>query len=122
MMAERNILSYFSSSGQAQKAEAELRQLGYETVQVDRIHRYPIGQLDDDLYNPLSGQVSSLTNQVLGTRLSDDAAILAASDPSVSGMSANEMPGRYPFILTVVTGGKQVEQAVQIIKKHGGFV
>lgn len=121
-MAERNILSYFSSSGQAQKAEAELRQLGYETVQVDRIHRYPIGQLDDDLYNPLSGQVSSLTNQVLGTRLSDDAAILAASDPSVSGMSANEMPGRYPFILTVVTGGKQVEQAVQIIKKHGGFV
>ncbi len=121
-MAERNILSYFSSSNQAQRAEAELKQLGYEVVQIDRIHRYPVGPLDDDLYNPLSGQVSSLTNQVLGTRLSDDAAILAASDPSVSGMSGDEMPGRYPFILTVVTGGKQVEQAVSIIKKHGGFV
>lgn len=122
MMTERNILSYFASSSQAEKAEAELRRLGYDIVQVDRINRYPTGQLGDTLYNPMSGQISSLTNLVLGTSLPDDAAILAGSDPSVSGMSANDMPGRYPFILTVVTENEQVEQAVQVIKQHGGYV
>ncbi|NLW16781.1 MAG: hypothetical protein GX033_03895 [Firmicutes bacterium] len=65
-MGERNILSYFQSSTQARKAAAELKQLGCEVVQVDRIHRYPTGRLDNDLHNPLSGEISSLSNLVLG--------------------------------------------------------
>ncbi len=101
-MGERNILSYFQSSTQARKAAAELKQLGCEVVQVDRIHRYPTGRLDNDLHNPLSGEISSLSNLVLGTRMSDAARVLAASDPSVSGMSAGEAAGHYPFILTAI--------------------
>lgn len=121
-MGERSILSYFSSSSQARKDEAERKQLGYEVVQVDRVNRYPTERLDNGLHNPLSGEIGSLSGLVLGTSMTDDAGILAASHPSVSGMSAAETPGRSPFILTVVTESEQVGQAVEIIKKYGGFV
>ncbi|NLY53783.1 MAG: hypothetical protein GX060_04060 [Firmicutes bacterium] len=121
-MAERSILSFFSSEGQANQAKEELAQLGYEVVQVDRVSRYPSSDLSDDLYNPLSGQISSVSNLVLGNALLDDAAILAGSDPSVSGMSAESVAGRYPYILTVVTDSDQIEQAVEVIKRHGGYV
>lgn len=120
-MGERSILSYFPSSGKAQDAKAELEQLGYQDMQIDRISRYP-SDLRDSLNSPLSGDISSLTNLTQSTAAYDDAAVLMSSDPAVSGMSSEQIAGRHPFILTVVTDDEHVETAVQIIKKHGGYV
>jgi len=121
-MGERSILSYFPSSRQANQAKQALVQLGYDVVQVDRISRYPEARLDEQGYNPLAAQIASQSNLVLDTAWPDDAALLASSDPSVSGMSGDGVPGKYPFILTVVTDNEAVEQAVEVIKKYGGSV
>lgn len=121
-MAERSILSYFATSRQALGAEKILKELGYKTLQIDRVSSYPTGLPDPTMHNPVSGQIRSQSNLVLGAELGDDAALLASADPSVSGMSANYMPGNYSFLLTVVTEDERVKQAVAVIKKHGGFV
>ncbi len=120
-MGERSILSYFPSSGKAQEAKSELEELGFEELQIDRISRYP-SDLRDSMHNAMTGEISSLTNLTQSTAAYDDAAILMSSDPAVSGMSSEEIAGRHPFILTVVTDDEHVETAVQVIKKHGGYV
>ena len=120
-MKERSILSYFPSSQKAKDAQTELKAMGVEVAQVDRISRYPT-DIGDDLYNPLAGEISSLTNLTQNTAVSDDAAVLMSSDPAVSGMSAEDTVGGRPFILTAVTTEEQLEKAVQVIKKHGGLV
>lgn len=60
-MGERNILSYFPSFDSANRVKEELHNLGFEIVQVDRLGRMP----QDGLNNPLTGQISSLTNLTL---------------------------------------------------------
>lgn len=46
---ERSILAYFPSSNKAQAAEKELKNTGFENVQVDRVSRY--GATSDAHYN-----------------------------------------------------------------------
>lgn len=117
-MGERNILSYFPSFDSANRVKEELHNIGFEIVQVDRLGRMP----QDGLNNPLTGQISSLTNLTLGTSMFDDAAILLATDPDVSGLASEDIPGRFPFIVTVVADAARAEQALQVIRKHGGYV
>lgn len=121
-MSERSILSYFSTSREAMAARDELLALGYQVAQVDQFGHVPGAELSDELYNPMAGEISSNSNLVEGTALDDDSAELLGADPAVSGMAGTDHVRGRSFILTVVTDDEQVERAVQVIKRHQGYV
>ncbi len=121
-MVERSILAYFGSEGEATQAMSELTNLGYNTVQLDRISLFP-GEITDDVSNPLTSDFNSLANLTLGTEdLSDDEGIALAAHPDASGLAEAEVPRSTPFLVTVVCDPKQVDQAVQALKRHGARV
>jgi len=111
-ISERSILSYFETSAEAKAAEHELRQFGH----------VPGSELSEEVHNPMTGEVQSNAGLVLGSALDDDSARLLGSDPAVSGLAGTDHVRGRSFILTVVTDDKHVDRAVQVIKKHNGFV
>lgn len=121
---ERSILAAFTNTTRAQDAAEKLKALGYETVQVDRIGKYggPVGNRD---YNdPVAGQaltISGLVQQSGNEFLLRNAGPLIAADPAASGMSGEGVP-EDNALLTVVATEDKVDQAVGIIKEHGGTV
>lgn len=119
-MGERSILSYFKSSNEALAARDELLALGVEVAQVDRIGRFAT-DIGDTIRNPTTGDITSQANMILNTDARDDTAILLSADPSVSGMSGDMIDG-FSFILTAITDDEHVDQAVQVIKQHKGYV
>lgn len=121
-ISERSILSYFETSAEAKAAEQELREQGIEVVQVDQFGHVPGSELTEELHNPMTGEVQSNAGLVLGAALDDDSARLLGSDPAVSGMAGTDHVRGRSFILTVVTDEEHVEQAVQAIKRHKGYV
>ena len=46
-VAQRSVLAYFDSETKAAEAAAELKNQGYETVQIDRISLFPDNNTDD---------------------------------------------------------------------------
>lgn len=125
---ERAILAYFPSSDKAETAAEELKNAGYDTVQVDRISRYGIHH-DPEINYPVAGRAVSGTGLVVHGEGTDDLTqgdmrVLIAADPSVSGMAAMGYgtAGGRAFLVTVVTHEEKVQQAVEILRKHGGEV
>ncbi|HUW65894.1 MAG TPA: hypothetical protein VMW83_14615 [Spirochaetia bacterium] len=123
---QRSILSYFASSTLAEKAQQALKAAGFDETQVDRVSRY--GVTNDAHYsNPLN-RATTITGPTLFSgdqeEMDADTRVLLAADPSVSGYgdAGYGMAGGKAFLLTVVTGEGQVDQAVGIIKQHGGQV
>ena len=119
-MGERSILSYFKSSNDAQAARDQLLALGVEVAQIDRVGRFG-SETGDVIRNPTTGDITSQANMILNTDARDDTAILLSADPSVSGLSG-EMVDGYSFLLTAITDDEHVDQAVQVIKSHKGYV
>ena len=106
----------FQSPDQAQQAAAALAKVGFRDVQVDRVKRYPAER------GELSGQPfpQSLTDQP-----SLDQRFFSAVDDAVSGLSADELLGESPYLLTVVLpegdpGAR--ERVLSIVREHGGRV
>ncbi len=124
---ERSILAYFPSTQSAQKAVSELKEAGLETVSLDRTSRYG-WEADPEINYPVAGRAASITGPALyasGTPgLTDSERVLLAADPSVSGLGSPNygLAGGCSFLVTVVTGEDKAEQAVDILKKHGGLV
>lgn len=123
---QRSILSYFASSEDAAKAGQALQDAGILETQIDRVSRY--GVTNDAHYsNPLN-RATSITGPTLfegdKEEMDADTRVLLAADPSVSGYGdANYgIAGGKAFLLTVVTSEGKVDQAVGIIKQHGGQV
>ncbi len=121
-ISERSILSYFETSVEAKAAENELREQGISVVQVDQFGHVPGSELSEEMHNPMTGEPQSNAGLVLGSALDDDSARLLGSDPAVSGLAGTDHVRGRSFILTVVTDDTHVDQAVQVIKKHNGFV
>ncbi len=120
---DRSILATFTSWNVAEKAIQDLKQSGFDVVQLDRVTRY--GHNENAAYNdPVRGQAATLSGL---TQLSGDefaagnAGPLIAADPAASGMSG-EMIDEQGVLLTAVVSTDQVEEAVRIIKQHGGRV
>ncbi|MEW6274365.1 MAG: hypothetical protein AB1556_04535 [Bacillota bacterium] len=122
---ERSVLAYFPSAGSAQKAVAELKNAGFETVSQDRISRFGV-ENDAEINYAVGGRATNLTGLTLyssGTDVGDERVLLAA-DPSVSGYGDTNygVAGGRSFLVTVVAGDQNIDRAVEILKRHGGLV
>jgi len=124
---ERSVLAYFPSSASAQKAARELKDMGYDTVQVDRISRYGANN-NEEIDNPVGGGAGTLSGLTLfssdvGTGGVNEG-ILRASDPSASGYGDVDygVAGGKAFLVTVVTSDGNADEATGIMEKHGGTI
>jgi len=121
-MKERNILAGFRSPDDANKAAEQLRKSGFTTVQVDTVSQYP-GDGIDKITNPIAGEVPSLGSLTLEADFHSgrEASVLAAADPSASGMADRNMEdiGRN-ILLTAVVPEERGDEAAEIIKSFGG--
>ncbi|MBO8165109.1 MAG: hypothetical protein H0Z34_15610 [Brevibacillus sp.] len=122
-MKERNILAGFQSADNANKAAEQLRQAGFETVQVEIIDRYP-GEGVEQVINPISGKIPSLGNLTLDADFPSgrDASVLAAADPSASGMADGGQDRNGSVLLTAVVPEERGDEAAEIIRSFGGEI
>lgn len=124
---ERSVLAYFPSAERAKRAAEELRGMGYNTVQVDRISKYG-AKSDEEINNPIAGRADSVTGLTLFSSeagdLSVNEKVLLGSDPSVSGYGNIDYgtAGGRAFLLTVVTDDGNADQVTGIVEKHGGKI
>lgn len=125
---ERSLLAYFPSTASAQKAAAELKQAGFETVSVDRISRFGVVNEPQIDYAPagLATSVSGLTMFSSGTEspAGRNERVLYAADPAASGYGdpGYGLAGGRSFLVTVVAGEEKIDQAAEILRRHGGLV
>ncbi|WP_422660310.1 hypothetical protein ACK8P5_07390 [Paenibacillus sp. EC2-1] len=122
-MTEKNILAYFKSPEEAQGVARKLEALKVVDMSINRFSAYPGGEMNN-IVNPLTGNIVSLTSMTLNSALSNTSAgILGAADPSASGMSAADdgLHGR-DILLTVVLDESVFDRAMSIIEEAGGFV
>lgn len=120
---EQAVMASFADPDVAQRASNELQSMGIQTVQIDRVSRYP-GNPTQKLMNPLTGNIPSHADLVLGmdNLSSRDVGVLLGADPSVSGFSTtvDDDVTSEDILMTVVCPKDQVEKVVQVIKSHGG--
>ncbi|WP_424766839.1 hypothetical protein [Paenibacillus sp. sgz302251] len=124
-MSEKNILAFFKSPEQAEKALEQLKSLRIVDSSIDRIDGYP-GDGSDHIMNPLTSDFPGLGYLTLGGDFSEPSAgILAATSVSASGMSSggpdNQMTGR-DICLTVVVEEEDHEKALQVVQNAGALV
>lgn len=122
---ERSALAYFPTTDSAQRAASELKNAGFETVSVDRISRFGV-ENDAEINYAVAGRATNLSGLTLyssGTDVGDERVLLAA-DPSASGYGDTSygVAGGRAFLVTVVAGEKDIDRAVEILKRHGGQV
>ncbi|WP_029192527.1 hypothetical protein [Paenibacillus harenae] len=124
-MAEKNILAFFNSPDQADKALSQLKSLRIADTSLTRFDGY-IGNGSDHIMNPITSDFPDLGYLTLGGDFDDrNAGILAAASVSASGMSSggpdNKVTGR-DILLTVVVEEEDHEQAMQIVRSCGAMV
>lgn len=121
----RNILAYFNDRAQAERAQAELRQQGYATVQLDRMTRHG-GGAATEVTNPVTGDVQGLADLTASADTTgDDTGPLLAAGADASGLAHtgdHQGTGGKAWIVTVVTAEDEVNRAVQILEDSGGTV
>lgn len=122
---QRAILAYFPSSTRAESAVEELKTMGIYEVSIDRVSRF--GQTTNSERNNPINDAETLTGPTLFSAdtsrfLDNDARVLMAADPSVSGMAADDYgtAGGKSFLVTVVTREEMGDKAAQVLKKYGG--
>lgn len=124
-MAEKNILAFFRSPEQAEKALQRIKDLKLVDSSIDRFDGYP-GDGVDHIMNPITSSFDSLATLTLGGDFPDpDTGILASTNVSASGMSSgdrdNETSGR-DILLTLVIEEKDFEKAMAIVQEEGALV
>ncbi|NGM81838.1 hypothetical protein G5B47_05380 [Paenibacillus sp. 7124] len=118
-MAEKSILAYFKSPEEAESVSRKLQSLRVIDLSIDRFSRYGGGFTSQAA--PANGLISSLGTAATGY---PDAGVMAAADPSASGMSdggAGGPTGR-DILLTVVVDEGSFHQALSIIEEAGGML
>ncbi len=122
-MSEKNIIAYFKSPEEAGKVADQIKSLGVDDIQIDRVRKYPLGSADL-LSSPLSGEISSQATLTLGSSGGRDTGILLSSDVSASGMSdggQNPITGR-DIVLAAIVDESIFEKAIQFVKDADGLV
>jgi hypothetical protein len=121
-MAEKNILAYFNTVEQAEQIANQFKSMGISDYQIDRVHKYPEGTADN-LMNPVTGQIGSLSDLTLGD-ISGDIGPLTAADTSASGLSdggGTSVTGR-DVLLAAIVDESQYEQIRSQIRSNGGLI
>ncbi|GIP14757.1 hypothetical protein J40TS1_03990 [Paenibacillus montaniterrae] len=121
---EKNILAFFKSPEEAQKAADQLEALGTIDMSIDRFSKYPGGSLNS-IGNPVTGEISSLASLSLNADISGrDDGILLAAGTDASGYSDGGQggPTGRDILLTVVVDESVHQQALQICEQAGGLV
>ncbi|MBO8138533.1 MAG: hypothetical protein H0Z40_10435 [Desulfotomaculum sp.] len=125
---ERSILAYFPSILEAQSAAEALKELGINEIQVDRVSRYGI-ENNSEINRAVTGEPSQAGLTLFSSDHSDklgsrDERVLAAADPSVSGIGDSDYgaAGGASFLVTAVTDEKHLDQAIKIVQEKGGQV
>ncbi|MFF2889814.1 hypothetical protein [Paenibacillus sp. NPDC057967] len=124
-MAEKNILAYFYSPEQAEKALQRIQGLRLVDSSIDRFDGHS-GDGVDRIMNPITSYFDSLASLTLGGDFPDpDAGILASASVSASGMSSggedNETSGRN-ILLTIVIEADDFDKAMAIVQEEGALV
>lgn len=124
-MAERTILAFFKKPEEAEQALEQMSGLTVIDSSIDRFDGYP-GNGIDHIENPITGDFPGLGYLTLSGDFDDrNAAILAATSVSASGMSSggrdNQVTGR-DISLTVIIDEKDYDQAMDIVQKLGAIV
>jgi hypothetical protein len=123
---EHSILSFFSSSEKAQEAAQALSDAGLVpepgAIQVDRISAY--SQAREAEYNSPINNAITLSGVTLYSASQGEegtSPLLAAMD-SASGVGNPDagIPGEHGYMVTLVTSGDNVKEALEIIRSHGG--
>jgi hypothetical protein len=122
---ERSIFGSFGSGPNAEACRDELIKAGFKEVQLDRIGKFGFRPEDYEDQPAIAGDESSAVKAVLNppagaTRA--DTRVLLGAFPESSGMSAPDTGDRAPFLIVVVTNDSRVDEAVEIMEKHGGRV
>jgi len=123
-MAEKNVLAYFKSREEAESAAAKLKALRVEEMRIDHIGEFP-GEGSDRIENPINGDFPGLGYLTLGGDFTDrNAAVLAAADPSASGMSGDDQQGLVGrnYLLTAVVDENIHRQVLRVVQECGGLV
>lgn len=108
------VLASFRDPDAAQRAAEELKAAGFADVQVDRLESVPVERGD-------------LTDQPVPETLTGakgrDRRALAAMNPTVSGLSDDELAGDMPYLVTVpLAQDDDRDRAAAILRRHGGRV
>jgi hypothetical protein len=123
-LAEKNILAFFKSPEEADRALKQMESLSIVDSSVRRVDGYP-GE-GAAVNNPITGDIPSLGAMTLSGDFDDrNAGILAAASVSASGMSSggpdNVVTGK-DVLLTVVVQEQDHERALQIVREAGATV
>ncbi|MBB3114252.1 hypothetical protein FHS18_006372 [Paenibacillus phyllosphaerae] len=124
-MKERSLLAYFNTEDQAQHALKEMKGLRIIASRIDRFDGFA-GNGSDRIRNPITGDIPGLGYLTLNGDFDDrDAAILAATHVSASGLSSggrdNQVTGR-DILLTVVIEESDLEMAAHIAQENGALL
>ncbi len=128
---ERSIMAYFADSNSAQRAQKELKEAGISEMQIDRVSRYGTNT-DAEINNAITGRPTQTGLTIFSDKMLKldekgdevDRRVLLGSDPSVSGMAAEDygVAGDKSFLLTVVTSDEKEDAVRKIVKQNGGLV
>lgn len=113
---ERSILAYFSSSEAASSAAAQLKALGYNDIQFNRISNYSRTGSGSVPYS-----ISALTSAGDNPEHYRSYGPLLASSPMVSGLASDDA-ANYTHMVTVVSDNSQINQALAVLREYGGRV
>ncbi|XEC97232.1 hypothetical protein AB6A23_12145 [Paenibacillus tarimensis] len=124
-MSEKNILAFFNSPEQAEKALSQIKPLRLIDSSIDRVDGYP-GDGVEEISNPVTSDFPGLGYLTLGGDFTDrNAGILAASSVSASGMSSggpdNRVTGK-DVLLTLVIDEADFDKAMEIVRNEGAEV
>jgi hypothetical protein len=123
-LKERNILAGFQTMDEANKAAEQLRNAGFDTVQVDTVGQFP-GDGLEKITNPIAGDFPSLAKLTAAGDFPSgrDASILAAASPNASGMADRDDDNlNSNVLLTAVVPEDRGDEATEMIRSCGGMV
>ncbi len=113
---ERAILSYYSSSEQAEQAVQELKEVGFNSVQVDKIPNFRL--FSDD----------SLKFHALGAMQLDQATETSNGEITLTTRSEAvnwNLPGpleNHTLMITLIVNQHNANQALSIVRKYASIV
>ena len=111
---ERSILAYFTSQEAASSAASQLKALGYNDTQLNKISSYSrMGA------SAVPHSISALTSAGDNPEHYRSYGPLLASSPVVSGLAASDAT-YYTHMVTVVSDANQINQALDVLRDYGG--
>ncbi|PDO09983.1 MAG: hypothetical protein BLM47_09645 [Candidatus Reconcilbacillus cellulovorans] len=120
-MADKPVLAYFRTEDDAQTALRRLRsEVRLADARVERIDRLK-GELPEMPFNPIAGGFPGLGYLTLGAQpMTTGERVLAAADPSASGLAYGDETAGENVLLTAVVDDRDHDRALDVVRANGG--